>query len=204
MDNNGCRIQQPVRRCSFTVTKRIDTRSLILCGLFSALIALGAFIKIPVPVVPFTLQFLFTNLAGLLLGPRLGSLAVAVYIGVGLLGIPVFTAGGGISYVFQPTFGYLLGFYTGTYVTGKIALQSSRQSFERLLFACLAALVIVYLAGALYYYVVVSYYIKQPIAVWPLLLYCVLLPLPGDLALCFVSAFLGKRLIPILKRGVQL
>ena len=41
------------------------TKSMIYCGLFTALIAAGAFIKIPVPVVPFTLQYLFTMLAGL-------------------------------------------------------------------------------------------------------------------------------------------
>ena len=44
------------------------TKSIIYCGLFTALIAVGAFIKIPIPVVPFTLQYLFTMLAGLLLG----------------------------------------------------------------------------------------------------------------------------------------
>lgn len=186
-----------------SATEKIGTRSLIHCGLFSALIAIGAFIKIPVPLVPFTLQFLFTNLAGLLLGPKLGALSVAVYIGVGLLGIPIFTAGGGISYIFQPTFGYLLGFCIGTYATGKISAQNSRPTFKRLLFACLSALVIVYLLGAVYYYGVVNYYIKQPVAVWSLVLYCLLLPLPGDLFICLVSALLGKRLIPILRRGVS-
>ena len=40
------------------------TKSMIYCGLFTALIAAGAFIKIPIPVVPFTLQYLFTMLAG--------------------------------------------------------------------------------------------------------------------------------------------
>ena len=40
------------------------TKSIIYCGLFTALIAVGAFIKIPIPVVPFTLQYLFTMLAG--------------------------------------------------------------------------------------------------------------------------------------------
>ena len=46
------------------------TKTLIYCSLFTALIAAGAFIKIPVPVVPFTLQYLFTMLAGLLLGSK--------------------------------------------------------------------------------------------------------------------------------------
>lgn len=42
-----------------------NSQNLTQCSLFTALIAVGAFIKIPIPVVPFTLQFLFTNLAGL-------------------------------------------------------------------------------------------------------------------------------------------
>ena len=58
----------------------MKTKGVIYCGLFTALIAVGAFIKIPIPVVPFTLQYLFTMLAGLLLGPVNGALAVVVYI----------------------------------------------------------------------------------------------------------------------------
>lgn len=95
------------------------TRSMILCALFAALIAAGAFLRIPIPVVPFTLQYLFTMLAGLLLGPRLGATAVGVYIVLGLAGLPVFTQGGGPGYIFQPTFGYIIGFALGAYLTGK-------------------------------------------------------------------------------------
>lgn len=182
---------------------RTNTSNLILCGLFSALIAVGAFIKIPVPAVPFTLQFLFTTLAGLLLGPRLGSLSVGVYIGIGLLGIPVFTNGGGFGYILQPTFGYLLGFCIGTYATGTIAATSRQASFRRLLAASFVGLLLVYLIGMIYYYVVANFYINKPLGVWPLILYCFLLPLPGDIALCFASTLLAKRLIPILNKGVR-
>ena len=52
--------------------RRNETRDMILCAMFVTLIAAGAFIKIPIPVVPFTLQYLFTMLAGLLLGGKLG------------------------------------------------------------------------------------------------------------------------------------
>lgn len=86
------------------------TRSLVYCTLFTALIAVGAFIKIPIPVVPFTLQYLFTMLAGILLGSRLGSLSVLAYMILGLIGLPIFSEGGGIGYVFKPSFGYIIGF----------------------------------------------------------------------------------------------
>ena len=59
---------------------RWDTRDLVLFALFTALIAIGAFIRIPVPFCPFTLQLLFTTLAGLLLGSRRGAASVAVYV----------------------------------------------------------------------------------------------------------------------------
>lgn len=65
------------------------------CSLFTALIAVGAFIKIPIPVVPFTLQFLFTTLAGLLLGSKMGAVSVIAYMVLGLVGLPIFSEGGG-------------------------------------------------------------------------------------------------------------
>ena len=66
------------------------TKSMIYCGLFTALIAAGAFIKIPIPVVPFTLQYLFTMLAGLFLGSRRGMISVVAYMLLGLAGLPIF------------------------------------------------------------------------------------------------------------------
>ena len=72
-------------------------------------------------MVPFTLQFLFTTLAGLLLGSKLGTISVVAYTLLGLAGLPIFSEGGGIWYIFKPSFGYIIGFCIGTYVTGLIA-----------------------------------------------------------------------------------
>ena len=71
------------------------TKNLMYCSLFTALIAVGAFIKIPIPFVPFTLQFLFTTLAGLLLGSKMGAVSVIAYMVLGLVGLPIFSEGGG-------------------------------------------------------------------------------------------------------------
>lgn len=171
-------------------------------SLFAALIAAGAFIKVPVPVVPFTLQFLFTTLAGILLGGKYGGLSVLCYIALGLIGLPIFAGGGGIAYVLQPTFGYLIGFCVGTYVTGVIANRVPAPSVKRLVAANFAGLLIVYTFGMVYYWLIYQFYIGTGIGFWTLLLYCFVLAVPGDLVLCVVAAMLGKRLMPILKKGM--
>ena len=179
--------------------ERNETKQMILCAMFVAMIAAGAFIKIPIPVVPFTLQYLFTMLAGLLLGGKLGALAVGVYILLGLAGLPIFAQGGGIGYVFQPSFGYIPGFAAGAYITGVIANQKANPSYPRLLAANFAGLGIVYLCGMVYYYLISNFYLGTPIGLWPLFLNCFLLAVPGDIVLCILGAVLGRRMIPIIR-----
>ena len=91
------------------------------------------FIRVPLPNCPFTLQILFTTLAGIVLGSRLGAASVGIYIVLGLIGVPIFTSGGGPGYILQPTFGYLIGFMVGAYVVGRIAESMDTLSFKRLL-----------------------------------------------------------------------
>lgn len=170
------------------------TKEMVLFGLFTALIALGAFIRIPVPVCPFTLQLLFTTLAGLILGSRNGALAVALYVLLGLAGVPVFTEGGGPSYIFQPTFGYLIGFIAGAWVTGRLSEMSGSFSFMKTLVANLAGLLVVYLFGMVYVYIINNYYLGTPIGIWPVVLYCFLLAVPGDICLCILAAVMAGRL----------
>ena len=176
------------------------TKSLILCALFVALIIVGTFIRIPVPLVPFTLQFLFTMLAGLLLGDRLGAVSVGIYIFLGLVGAPVFAEGGGLFYIFKPSFGYIIGFAVAAYVTGVIANKTPKPGYKRLLAANFIGLAIVYLFGMVYYYLISDLYLGTPIGLWPLFLYCFILAVPGDIVLCIVGAILGKRLIPVIRK----
>lgn len=176
----------------------MKTKGVIYCGLFTALIAVGAFIKIPISVVPFTLQYLFTMLAGLLLGSRLGTLSVLSYMLLGLAGLPIFSEGGGLWYVFKPSFGYIIGFAVGTFVTGWIAEHMEKKTVARYLLANLAGLFFVYAIGMIYYYIICNFVIDTPIAVGPLFLYCFVLAVPGDIALSFLGAVVAKRVRPVL------
>lgn len=181
-----------------SIRQKVSVQELIYCGIFTALIAVGAFIKVPVPVVPFTLQFLFTTLAGLLLGGKLGAFSVIAYLVLGLAGLPIFSEGGGIWYVFKPSFGYLIGFCIATYVTGTMA-ERMKFTIKNLLAANFTGLLIVYAAGMVYYYIICNFVIDTPIGVWPLFLYCFLLAVPGDIRLCILCAFFVKRIKPLLQ-----
>lgn len=178
--------------------RHLNTKSMILCAIFTALTAIGAFIRIPIPVVPFTLQFLFTMLAGLLLGGNLGSISVISYTILGLCGLPIFAGGGGFAYILKPSFGYIIGFCVGAFVTGTIANNSPAPSYKRLLTANFAGLIVVYTFGMAYYWLISNFYLGTGIGLWPLFLYCFILAVPGDILLCILAAILAKRLIPIL------
>ena len=179
------------------IKSTIKTKDMILIAMFTALITAGAFIRIPVPVCPFTLQFLFTTLAGIILGKNKGTAATALYVVLGLTGLPVFAGGGGLAYVLQPTFGYLIGFIAGTYITGFIA-HNAKSNVKRILFGCFAGLAVVYALGMTYYYLISALYLHKPIGVGSLFLYCFVLAAPGDIALCVLSAGLSKRLMPVI------
>lgn len=185
------------------MTKTFSVHNMILCALFAGLIAVGAFIRIPIPVVPFTLQFLFTTLAGLFLGPKVGTASVVLYLALGLAGLPIFAQGGGPGYVLIPSFGYLIGFAAGTWVTGKITWHYEQLKTKTLLAANFAGLAVVYLIGMGYYYLICNFVIDTPIAFWPLFLYCFLLAVPGDLVICVVCAILGERILPQVRRYVR-
>ena len=138
-------------------------------------------------------------MAGLLLGGKLGAVSVGVYILMGLLGLPIFAEGGGFAYVLKPSFGYIIGFAVASYVTGMIANRVPDPSYKRLLAANFIGLGIVYLFGMVYYYLMSNFYLGTPIGLWPLFLYCFILAVPGDILLCILGAFLGKRMIPLMR-----
>ena len=176
--------------------------ALCLCAMFTALSAVGAFIKIPIPYLPITLQNFFTTLAGLLLGPRLGAASVGCYVLLGLVGVPVFTEGGGFMYVIKPSFGYLIGFIAGAYVTGKIAYAGEKPaSLPRLIAASAAGTGAIYLIGMVYFFAAKNLWVAgDGMSVWALLTACFFPVIPGDIIKCICGALLAKKLIPLTAR----
>ena len=169
-------------------------RTLIYTALFAALTAVGAFIRIPLGVSSVTLQFLFTAMAGVMLGARYGALSQLVYVALGLVGVPVFTQGGGFGYVLQPTFGFLLGLIPAAWLIGKLTEKDGRP--WRIAMACAAGLAALYAVGMPYMALILNAYMDKGMNTSAILWAGMLPFLPGD-GLKIVATAL---LCPILRR----
>ncbi|MCP2264430.1 biotin transporter BioY [Promicromonospora thailandica] len=90
----------------------------------AALTALAAQLRIPVPglPVPVTGQTFAVLLGAAAIGPVRGALAQALYLAVGLVGLPVFTGGAaGVEVLFGASGGYIVGFVVASIVVGALA-----------------------------------------------------------------------------------
>ena len=161
------------------------TLMLVLTALFAALTAVGAFFKIPFALAAISLQFLFTAMAGILLGAGYGALSQLVYVLIGLVGVPIFALGGGFSYVLHPTFGFLLGLIPAAWVIGRLA--RSTRSFWRI---ALAGLAVLYAVGLPYMAMILNGYMGKGMDLSAILWAGMLPFLPGDALKILVTALL--------------
>lgn len=180
---------------------KLNLRTMLFSAMFTALTAIGAFIKIPIPPypVPMTLQTAFIFLAGLLLPARAAFLSQAAYLLLGLIGIPIFTGGGGISYVMNPTFGYLLSFLFCAPMIRLLAEKTLYQN-KRLPFALGATGIIsaVQICGVAYMAVISNVFLAAPIP-FEKAAYIALIFLPLDLlklTFCVLLASQIRKRLP--------
>ena len=195
-----------------TITSRSTSRSLTqdvaVCGLFTALIAVGAYIKIVIPVgadtMNFTLQWLFVLLAGLLLGSKRAFRSVAVYLITGLIGFPIFARGGGPAYLLRPTFGFLLGFALAAWAIGVLCEKLRPAKSITWFFTTLAGFVLYYGMGILYFYLITHLLASQtPVGIGVIFgVYCLPTMLP-DLMLCVLAVMLAGRLRPAVSAALK-
>jgi biotin transport system substrate-specific component len=172
----------------------LSAQELSLVALFAALSGIGAFVRVPIPYVPLTLQTLMVMFSGLILGGRLAALSQLVYVLVGLMGIPIFAHGGGPGYVLQPTFGYLLGFIFGAYVIGRFTERRDQLKRSFLLLVLLAGTMAIYLPGVTVLYFNLNLIQEKAVSLSTAVKIGFLVPLPGGLIKMAVVLYLGPVL----------
>jgi biotin transport system substrate-specific component len=163
-------------------------RDALLVLAFSLVTALSAQIAVPLPFspVPLTGQTFGVLLTGALLGPRLGALAMLLYLADGGLGLPFFAGGAaGPARLLGPTGGYLLSYPLAAWLTGSLAVRGwDRQPLTMLAAMLLGSLAIFALGAAQ-----LSYFVGVHHAFWM----GVLPFLPGDA----LKALLAAGLLPL-------
>lgn len=126
----------------------MSIRGMIYASMFGALTAAGAYMAIPLPPVPMTLQTLFLNIAAGLLGGPLGALSQIIYLILGFIGLPVFAGGkAGLGVFLGPTGGYLIGFVIAAYVIGRMVTLKKKPGFPWIALSMALGLIIIYFFG---------------------------------------------------------
>lgn len=182
------------------------TRSMILAALFAVLTAVGAQVRIPLPLVPITLQVLFVFLSGVLLPPKTAFLSMTLYLVMGFLGLPVFAGESGPSIVLHPTFGFLLGFIAASWTISMIVSSWGRR-FPACFAACMAGLTVLYAVGVAGLYLNVNFVLGKTMT-WAGAVKVGLVPfVAGDflkgLAAALVASKVGGRLAGVAPQGEE-
>ena len=167
----------------------MKTRDMVLIAMMSVIICLCSWLNIAIfTPVPFTMQTFGVFCAMLLLGGKRGMIAVLLYIGLGLFGLPVFSNfNSGPGALFGPTGGYILGFIL---MAALYWLLEKRMNKVLLL---VLGLILLYAFGTLWFVRVYSIQ-GSVISVGGALMSCVLPFVLPDAAKLFLATVLCKRL----------
>ena len=113
-------------------------------------------IAVPIGVISITLQTFAVAIIPYILKWKRASIVLTAYILMGLIGIPVFSDGGGFFYALKPSFGFILGFLASTFITGANVFKNSKIAG---LIKGLLGLLTLDLIGMVYMYFILKYYI---------------------------------------------
>lgn len=131
----------------------LSIKEISLVAIFPALMAATAGISIPLgSLPPITLQTMFVFLAALLLGPKLGSISMIIYVLMGAIGLPVFSQYlGGISILISGKGGFIIGFiFSALFIGFMKSIKILNKNYAYIFGILLLGNVIIYMFGASY------------------------------------------------------
>ena len=174
-----------------TASSRLRTVDMAYIALFAVLMAVCAWITIPM-TVPFTLQIFAVFAALVTLGGRRGTYAVIVYLLLGAVGLPV-GAGfqGGLGWLLGTTGGYIVGFLCIALIYWLMTAKLG-ESLPVVVAACVLGLVVCYVFGTVWFLVVYARN-SGPIGLMTALGWCVFPYIIPDLVKLALAVFLSRR-----------
>ncbi len=174
---------------------KFKVRDITAIALFAALTAISSLIQIPLGPVPFTMQTFAVFLAAYVLGPIKGTISVAVYLLVGIAGVPVFSGfKSGPSALFGATGGFLIGFLFASFLSGYL-LKHAKTSVTLQFLSMTAGLAVCYVFGLIWFTYI---WAGDPSATLKSAFLVVVLPfIIPDLIKLFLAVIVGGRIVPL-------
>ena len=160
-----------------------------LIALMCVVIIICSQIIVPMAFVPFTMQTFAVFASLLILGGMKGTAAVALYLLMGAIGLPVFTGfSGGFGHIQGATGGYLAGFLLTAVIYWIFEKKADENPFVKWIVLA-AGLVACYTAGTVWF--AVMYGSKR--TVWGILMLCVIPYIIPDIAKMILADLVAKR-----------
>ena len=175
--------------------------TLTLSALFCTLICVGSFIRIPMPnMMPVTLQTFFVLLTGLVLPLKASALATITYMSLGLIGLPIFSGGGGLGYVLMPNFGFIIGFVIATVIMSLIVKKLNNRKLWQFICISLLGAAIIYIIGIFYFaFITNAHNNNNYSAIW--FIQTVFLPfLPKEIICIVLSSLSAYKIRPYITK----
>ena len=176
-----------------TLLPRTIARSAFLCA--TAIIA-SHFFRLSSSVVPFSLLPGIYILGALCFTPLENWLGWMIYLFLGLTGIPVFATPpyGGPSYIFKPTFGFLLGYLCISPLISWIAHYRPNLSQQFLLLISMLGAGLLYIPGLIYFWLIMRFIVQVPTTMEFILKSAFFPFIGGDIIKVFVAFLLARKM----------
>lgn len=150
-------------------------------------------LSLNIGIIALTLQTFAVAIISYLLKWKKASIVFLTYIIMGLAGIPVFSKGGGIFYVFEPSFGYIIGFFLSAFVIG---LNGKNKIFYYA--RGILGLLLLDIVGMIYMYFILAFHLGKSDITALYILQIGFIPfIIKDLISVVIASFIGLRLEPI-------
>lgn len=177
-------------------------------AVFAAIICAGCFISIPLPGgVPVTLQNAFSLISGTVLGTWYGGASVAIFLVLGIIGIPVFSGmKGGIAHLLGVSGGFLWGYLIGAIIAGFL-LGSPKLSEKKITFFQILKIFLAYFLGLLVEYIFGIWWfiqskggLSESLSMQQVLMWTLIPFIPGDIIKMIIAILLSAVLRPMAAR----
>jgi len=170
---------------------KIKIKDIVIMALMEALLIILSKIHFNIGPIPLTLQTFGVFIIPLLIGFKKSIIVFLTYIIMGIAGIPVFSNGGGWSYIFEPSFGFIVGFFFSSLVT---SLASNKKNIYLKYITSTIGLLIINICGVIHMYLIMNFYLNLDKSISYILSVGVLPFIAKDFATMILSCIIYSRL----------